>query len=40
LAFSGDPMGQIGSWLQLLAAFDALYWSICALLFGKVIESA
>jgi heme exporter protein B len=40
LAFSGDPMGQIGSWLQLLAAFDVLYWSICAVLFGKVIESA
>src|SRR5438270_6120461 len=34
----GDPMGQIGSWLMLLVAFDAIYWSLCGLLFGRVVE--
>ena len=38
LAFSGDPMSQIGSWLLLLAAFDVIYWSLCGILFGRVIE--
>ncbi len=39
LIFHGDPMGQIPSWVQLIAAFDVLYWSLCGVLFGKVIES-
>ncbi|MGH9456861.1 MAG: heme exporter protein CcmB [Thermoanaerobaculia bacterium] len=34
----GDPMGQARSWLTLLAAFDAIYWSLCGLLFGRVVE--
>jgi heme exporter protein B len=38
LIILGDPMGQIGSWTVLLAAFDAIYWSICGLLFERVVE--
>ena len=38
LILSGDPMDQISSWLSLLVAFDAIYWSLCGVLFGKVIE--
>jgi len=34
----GDPMGQIRSWLMLLVAFDAIYWSLFGLLFGRVVE--
>jgi heme exporter protein B len=34
----GDPMGEIRSWLTLLIAFDAIYWSLCGLLFGRVVE--
>ena len=39
LAFGGDPMSQIQSWLKLLIVFDLVYWSLCGLLFGKVIDS-
>ena len=39
LIFTGDPMGQLSSWLQLLAAFDLVYWSLCGVLFGRVLES-
>lgn len=38
LALQGDPMEQSGSWLILLACFDAVYWSLCGVLFGKVVE--
>ncbi len=34
----GDPMGQISSWVWLLVAFNAIYWSLCGLLFGRVVE--
>jgi heme exporter protein B len=34
----GDPMRTLGSWLSLLAAFDAIYWALCGLLYGRVIE--
>ena len=34
----GDPMRALGSWLSLLAAFDAIYWALCGLLYGRVIE--
>ncbi len=39
LVLLGDPMGQASSWLILLLCFDALYWSICGILFGKVVET-
>ena len=38
LVMLGDPMGQIGSWLVLLACFNAVYWSLCGVLFGRVVE--
>lgn len=38
LLLLGDPMGQARSWSLLLVAFDAIYWSLCGLLFGRVVE--
>jgi heme exporter protein B len=38
LLILGDPMQQAGSWIKLLLAFDAIYWSLCGLLFGRVVE--
>ena len=34
----GDPMGQLRSWLLLLVSFDAIYWSLCGLLFDRVVD--
>ena len=39
LIFFGDPMGQIGSWLTLLGAFDLIYWILCGIVFGRIVES-
>ena len=39
LIFFGDPMQQISSWLQLLGAFDIVYWSLCGVLFGRIVEA-
>src|SRR5713226_10267759 len=38
LVILGDPMGESRSWISLLAAFDAIYWSLCGLLFGRVVD--
>jgi len=38
LIILGDPMGQSPAWIKLLTAFDAIYWSLCGLLFGRVVE--
>lgn len=38
LLLTGDPMRQLGSWTLLLVCFDAIYWSLCGLLFGRVVE--
>lgn len=38
LLLLGDPMGQAPSWILLLITFDAIYWSLCGLLFGRVVE--
>jgi heme exporter protein B len=38
LAILGDPMEQGRSWLALLVAFNAIYWSLCGLLFDRVVE--
>lgn len=38
LLILGDPMGQVGSWALLLVSFDAIHWSLCGLLFGRVLE--
>lgn len=39
LIFFGDPMDQISSWLQLLFAFDVVFWALCGVLFGRIVES-
>ena len=39
LVMLGDPMDQIGAWLTLLFCFDLVYWSLCGVLFGRVIEA-
>ena len=39
LIFFGDPMGQISSWLTLLGAFDLIYWILCGIVFGRIVES-
>jgi heme exporter protein B len=38
LLILGDPMGQARSWVGLLIAFDLIYWSLCGLLFDRVVE--
>jgi heme exporter protein B len=38
LAILGDPMAQSSFWIKLLAAFDIIYWSLCGLLFDRVVE--
>lgn len=38
LVILGDPMNQSQAWITLLAAFDLIYWSLCGLLFGRVVE--
>jgi heme exporter protein B len=38
LLLLGDPMGQAGSWVMLLAAFNGIFWPLCGLLFGQVVE--
>ena len=38
LAMTGDPMNQGPSWLGVLACFDVVYWTLPAILFGRVIE--
>jgi heme exporter protein B len=38
LLLTGDPMGQLRSWVLLLAAFDAIYWSLCGLFFERVVD--
>jgi heme exporter protein B len=38
LAILGDPMEQGRAWVSLLVAFNAIYWSLCGLLFDRVVE--
>ncbi len=38
LLILGDPMDQIGGWVLLLLSFDLIHWSLCGLLFGRVVE--
>ena len=39
LIFFGDPMNQLSAWLVLLAVFDLVYWVVCGVLFGRIIET-
>jgi len=38
LVVQGDPMGQLASWMVLLVTFNLVYWFLCALMFGRVME--
>jgi heme exporter protein B len=38
LLILGDPMEQSRAWLLLLVAFNGIYWSLCGLLFERVVE--
>lgn len=38
LVILGDPMGQARPWIVLLISFDLIYWSLCGLLYGRVVE--
>lgn len=38
LVILGDPMESLLSWILLLAAFDAIYWALCGLLYARVVE--
>ena len=38
LVMHGDPMGQLGSWVKLLAAADVLFLTTCLLVFEYVLE--
>ena len=38
LAILGDPMDQGRAWVLLLVTFDGIYWSLCGLLFDRVVE--
>lgn len=38
LAIGIDAMRQAPSWLAVLGCFDLVYWSLCPLLFGYVLE--
>lgn len=39
LLLEGDPMGQLPVWLAVQVCFDLIYWSLCGLLFSRVVES-
>ncbi len=38
LVILGDPMGELRPWLVLLLAFDLIYWSMCGLLYSRVVD--
>ncbi|MCL4820729.1 MAG: heme exporter protein CcmB [Vicinamibacteria bacterium] len=38
LLILGDPMRQLAAWLTLLAAFCGIYWTLCGLMFGLIVE--
>jgi heme exporter protein B len=38
LILLGDPMGQLSVWMAVQLCFDLIYWSLCGLLFSKVVE--
>ncbi len=38
LLMTSDPMNQVKSWVTLLVSFDLIYWSLCGLLFDRIVE--
>ena len=35
---AGDPMGRLGGWLQLLAAYDVILFVVCVWIFPVILE--
>ncbi|MGH9379023.1 MAG: heme exporter protein CcmB [Thermoanaerobaculia bacterium] len=40
LVLTGDPMHQLRSWTLLLAGFNAIYWTVCGVLFPFAVEES
>lgn len=38
LLILGDPMLQLRAWTILLSSFCGIYWSLCGLMFGLIVE--
>jgi len=38
LLCNGDPMDEADAWLSVLVALNLIYWSLCGLLFSKVVD--
>lgn len=38
LVLRGDPLGNLGSWVRLLAAFDIIFFVICTWIFPILLE--
>ncbi len=38
LLSGGDPFAELLPWLTMLGGFNALYWVLCAGLFGRVVD--
>lgn len=38
LVLSGDPLGNLGSWVRLLVAFDTIFFVICTWIFPILLE--
>jgi heme exporter protein B len=38
LILLGDPMQRVSLWIALLVSFDAMYWALCGVLYGRVVE--
>lgn len=38
LLLEGDPMHQVDDWAMILGVFNALHWSVDALLFARVVD--
>ncbi len=38
VVMQGDPMGDADNWVRLLILYNAVFWSLCALLYGYLVE--
>jgi heme exporter protein B len=38
LVLEGDPQGRLVAWIWMLIIFNVMYWLICLVLFGRVVE--
>ena len=38
LIIDGDPFGQLSSWFAVMVAFNVIYWTLCGVMFSKVVD--